>query len=320
MTEDRELTEFFAEASAQEDGPPLPAMGQREEIEALSRRKFLTGAVAGGAAGLVVASGTGVAVWQVAAAEARADKEAAEAERDGIKVQAAAEMERLQGLVDLYENLEKVGLDAILQTGMVAVALPLAAVELGAKALKQGLEWAEEALLSLGESLPTARESLLWLEEQIASLADGISRLETAIGEALDRATDNAIGEALKDLSAWILDHLPFGLGDRIRDVLEGLVNLITSVDDLLQGVNSHLLEPMRVRWFSEEEGEGLSASLVNPLVAHILDPLEAHLGDLAVLADTWQAELMAPTQQALTQRDQIREQIARYKEEHSLG
>jgi hypothetical protein len=235
-------------------------------------------------------------------------------------VQAASELDRLQGLVNLYEGLEKVGLDAILQTGMVAVALPLEAVELGAKALKAGLEWAEDALLSLGESLPTARESLLWLEERISSVAEGISRLETAIGEALDQATDNAIGEALKDLSAWILDHLPFGLGDRIRDVLEGLVNLVTSVDDLLQGVNSHLLEPLRTNWFSDGEEEGLGASLVNPLVERILDPLEAHLDDLAALADTWQAELMAPTQEALVQREQIRKEIARYKEQHSLG
>ncbi|HFD40028.1 MAG TPA: hypothetical protein ENJ31_09340, partial [Anaerolineae bacterium] len=171
MMTEQNLNEFLGQE------PPSAA----KEGEAMSRRRFLTGAVAGGAAGLAVAAGTGVAVWQVADAQAQAELEAA---------QRAAEEEiaRLQGLVDLYEDLEKIGLDAILETGMMAVSIPLAAVEAGAKALKSGLDWAEKALLDLGQALPTARESLLWLEDQVSALATGIENLETAIGQALDKA------------------------------------------------------------------------------------------------------------------------------------
>jgi chorismate mutase len=63
-----------------------------------------------------------------------------------------------------------------------------------------------------------------------------------------------------------------------------------------------------------------LGAALVNPLIEHILDPLEAHLEDLATLADTWQRKLVAPTQEALEERAQVREEIARYKTTHGLG
>ncbi len=303
------LEEFFAEDSPVNDEPDL-----------VSRRKFLTGAVAGGATGLVLAAGTGVAVWKVSDAELLAAKEKAEAELLASQDAAAAELARVQGLVDLYEDLEKIGLDAILETGMAAIGLPLAAVEAGAQVLKDGLDWAEGALVSLGESLPTARESILWLEEQVTALAEGITRLETAVSQALERATDNAVAEALADLVDKILDNLPFGLGERFRGVLQGVVGLVTGVDELVAGINSNLLEPMRETWFSDSEDKGLGATLVDPMVTHVLDPLESHLDDLAVLADTWQNKLMAPTQKALTRRAAVHAQIAKYKAEHGLG
>jgi hypothetical protein len=193
-------------------------------------------------------------------------------------------------------------------------------VEAGARVLKDGLDWATEALVALGESLPTARESILWLEQQVSAVADGITRLEMAVAQALDRVTDNPVAEALADLSNKILDSLPFGLGDRFRGVLEGVIDLVTSVDELVAGINSHLLEPMRENWFSDQEGKGLGSTLVDPLVANVLDPLETHLENLAVLADTWQGELTAPVQEALARRAEVREEIARYRAEHGFG
>lgn len=301
MEEEQTLEEFFA-------GEPVPG----PEQAAVSRRKFLTGAVAGGAAGLAVAAGTGAAVWKVVDAEAQAELQSAQEA-------AAADIARLEGLVGLYENLEKVGLDAILQTGMMAMALPLEAVEAGARILKKGLDWAEQALITLAEALPTAQESLVWLEEQVSSVAGAISQVEASIGQALERATQSAIGQAMQDFGRMVLDRLPFGLGGGIREVLDGLVELVTSVDELVMGINTRLLEPLRQNWFSAEQDEGLAASLVDPLVENVLDPLEAHLGNLSVLADTWQAELMAPTQRALAERKRLRKEITDYKEEHGL-
>ncbi len=184
---------------------------------------------------MAVAAGTGVGVWKVADAEAAAAalaaKAAADAELLASQEAAGSELARLQGLVDLYEQLEKIGLDAILEAGMVALAAPLAAVEIGVKALKSGLEWAEQALLSLAEALPTAQESLSWLEARDVAVASGIEKLEPALGRALDKATDNPLAEALGEFVDKVLDSLPFGLGDKFRDALEGLVALMTGVD-----------------------------------------------------------------------------------------
>jgi hypothetical protein len=175
-------------------------------------------------------------------------------------------------------------------------------------------------LLSLTEALPTAQESLLWLEDQVSALAESIGKVETAVANALNKATDNAVAEALQDFADIILDGLPFGLGDRFRGVLEDLVGLVTSVDDLLEGVNTNLLEPLRVNWFSPEDSEGVGAALVDPLIENILDPLEAHLVNLSVVSKNWQDKLMAPTEEAIAQRAKLRDEIARYKQEHDFS
>jgi hypothetical protein len=51
-------------------------------------------------------------------------------------------------------------------------------------------------------------------------------------------------------------------------------------------------------------------------VVEGVLDPLEAHMEDLILLADTWQDKLLSPTQQALAERAAIRKAIARYKQD----
>jgi len=203
---------------------------------------------------------------------------------------------------------------------MVALAMPLGAVEAGVKVLKSGLEWAEQALLSLAEALPTAQESLSWLEAQVAALSSGIEKLEAALGRALDKATDNPVAEALEEFINKVLDSLPFGLGDKFRDALEGFVALMTGVDELVVGINTRLLEPLHEKWFSGEEGKGLTGTFVAPLVEHVLDPLEAHLANVAELADTWQNKLQAPAQQALAERARIRQEIAHYKQESEFS
>ena len=297
MTEEKTLGDIL----------PEPAQSG-EDREAMDRRQFLKGAAVGGAAGLAVAAGTGVAVWKVSDAEAQATIEAAE-----------AEIARLQGLVDLYEDLEKVGLDAVLQTGMMAVALPLKGIEAGAAALKEGLEAVESALRTVEEALPTAQESILWLEEKVSTVAEGIGKLEMALGKVLDRATENVVADAVKEFAALVADNLPFGLGGKIRDTLDGLVEVVTSVDDIVVDINTKVLEPLREQWFSTEDGKGLASALIDPLVEQVLDPLEAHLGDLSALAGVWQDDLLAPTQMALEEREVLRADIADYKAEHGF-
>jgi len=286
---------------------PLPTEPCPEQQQ-LSRRQFLRGGLAGGAAGLIVAAGTGAAAWQVAEAQGKVALEVAN-----------AEIARLQRLVALYEQLEKVNLDAIMQVAMAALTLPLQAVEAGVKGLGTGLEMVEAAALSFREALPTAQEAVLWVEERISGLAEGISTVEAALGQALDKATSNPLADRLKEFANLLLDNLPFGLGTKIRSVLDSLADLVTGIEDLLRDVNVRLLEPLRAKWFSQEEGQGVGAALITPLVSEVLDPLEAHLAALAEFLDNWQNKFAAPVRTALDDRAAIRAEIVRYKEQPGL-
>jgi hypothetical protein len=133
------------------------------------------------------------------------------------------------------------------------------------------------------------------------------------------KATDNRVATTLGDALKWVLDRLPFNWGEKIRDAFDRLVTLIGYTDDLVRDINSRLVEPVEQKWFSSEEGKGLGATFLDPLVEHVLDPLEAHLGELAALVEAWQAKLVAPAQSALEERSRVREEIAQYRERHSL-
>lgn len=302
MDEERQAAEASPDGFPVEECEGEPAQ-ELEATEPLSRRRFLAGALAGGA---VVAAGTGVVVWKVVDTQA-----------DMAKATADDEIARLQGLVELYEKLERVGLDAIIQTGMAAVGLLFGGLELGAKGLKSGLELVEKGLSSIEKAFPTVRTGIEWVEKGVSALADGIDALQTTLGRAVDKASP--ITEALGDFVTFVLDKLPFGIGDNVQSVLDSLSDLVSGIPELVEGINAHLLEPLRQDWFSTEEGKGLDDALLKPLAERVFDPLEAHLGDLAGLIDAWQQKLVAPSQQALEERAAIREQIAQYKKEHGL-
>jgi len=53
--------------------------------------------------------------------------------------------------------------------------------------------------------------------------------------------------------------------------------------------------------------------------VTGLLDPLEAFLGKLAELMDSWEEKLVGPVQKAISERDAIREKISRYRAEEAL-
>ena len=122
------------------------------------------------------------------------------------------------------------------------------------------------------------------------------------------------ITDAVGSFSDFVLDRLPFGIGDRIRAILDRMGDLITSIPEAMEGINTRLLEPLRQDWFSEEKGKGLKARLIDPIVTRLLDPSEAFLGKLAELVGGWEEKLVKPVENAISERNTIRGEIARYR------
>jgi hypothetical protein len=276
--------------------------------EEMTRRRFLQGALVGGVAGLAVGAGGSLVAWETSTA----------AGRTAAKLEAATEALKLKGLLALYENLEKIGLDAIVSTGVAAVGLLLEGVETGSLAIKTGLDTVEGLLLDFEAAFPTIRAGIEWTEGVVSAFAEKLQALEDAIERVLEKA--QPITEALGSFFNFVLDLLPFGYGDRVRVTLDRIDDIVTSIPEAVEGINAKLLEPLRRDWFSEEEGKGLKASLIDPIVTGLLDPLEAFLGKLAELVSSWEEKLAGPIQKAISERDTIREQIARYKAEEGLA
>jgi len=276
--------------------------------EGMTRRRFLQGALVGGVAGLAVGAGGSLVAWETGTAVGRT----------AADLEATAEALKLKGLLALYENLEKIGLDAIVSTGVAAVGLLLEGVESGSLTIKAGLDTVERLLLDFEEAFPTIRAGIEWTERVVSAFADKLQALEDAIEGVLEKA--QPITEALGSFFNFVLDLLPFGYGDKIRITLDRIDDIVTSIPQAVEGINTKLLEPLRRDWFSEEEGKGLKGGLIDPIVTGLLDPLEAFLGKLAELVGSWEEKLAGPIQKSISERDAIREQIARYKAEEDLA
>jgi hypothetical protein len=190
-------------------------------------------------------------------------------------------------------------------------------VETGSLALRTGLDTAEELLLNFEGAFPAIRDGIEWTEGVVSALADRLQALENAIEAVLEKA--QPITEALGSFFDSVLDLLPFGYGDRIRAILDRLGDLVTSIPETIEGINTRLLQRLRQDWFSEEQGKGLKRGLIEPIVTKLLDPLQAFLGKAAELVGGWEDKLVKPAENAISERDAIRGEIARYKAEAGL-
>jgi hypothetical protein len=275
-----------------------------------SRRQFMAGAALGGGAGLLLAAGSGFAAWQFGqtAGSVSGRLEALASE---------AEIAKLKGLVTLYETLEQVGLDAIAALGIGAVGGLLQGMEGGVRLLEKGAQEVENALKGFTALFPAIREGITWAEGLVSSLSDKLVQLQAAIGSAVDSA--KPLTDALGDFFNFVLGLLPGDVQKSIRDTLARIEAVITSIPEAVEGLNNRLLAPLRQNWFSDESARNLETTLVAPITTGLLDPLEKHLTDLANLLDQWETGLAKPVQAALDQRQTIRQQITRYRQEHGL-
>ena len=280
------------------------------ESRGLSRRQFVVGAMLGGGAGLALTAGGSFAAWQFG--------RAAGAVAGRLELTAAqAEIMKLRGLLTLYETLEQVGLDAIAELGIGAVATLLDGMEGGARLLQRGVEEVEEALKGFTELFPAIREGIAWAEDLVSTLSDRLARLEETVGSVVDRASP--LTDALGDFFDFLLGLLPDGLETAVRDTLARIEAVITSIPEAVEGLNTYLLTPLRENWFGDEAAQKLETNLIEPITTGLLDPLEAHLAAQANLLDKWETNLAQPVRQALAERQAIREQIARYRQENDL-
>lgn len=287
-------------AAADPAAPPSPSPPSAE-AEMVTRRHFLRTTLGVGALGLTAAAGVGYAAWEVGGLRQRTQAELA----------FGVEILKLRGLLALYEQLERVGLDDVAAAALVAADRGLRLVERGARALQSGAERVEAALLDLESPFAAIQEGILWVETRLAALATALQRLEDALAQVLQPARPLAAAAAA--FADRLLGLLPFGVGESIRRGISSMTEVVTSAPELVTAVNERLLQPLRTHWFTTDPETGLFVRLIDQIVVGLLDPIEAHLGLAVETSTEWQQQLALPLRAALDERSALRTEILRF-------
>ncbi len=265
----------------------------------MTRRQMLLTATAGGAAIAVSALG-GAAVGGFA-----------------TRVEYEVELTKLRALVALYEQLEKVGLDAILATGMNVVRGALGTVRTGARLMQDGITAAEKALQALQSMLDNLRRATEGAAQVLADLQQKFRSAETVVGGALGTAL--SLTESIRNFFNSLVDKIPFGIGDNIRRAIDALVSLVRAVPTTIETLTSQLFKPLTDNFFPPSGTPAVKTTVLDPITINLLEPLKKFLSDVETAVNRWENDFTAPVQSALKQRQTIREQIAEYRKQNQI-
>ena len=253
----------------------------------VSRRRFLTATLAGG---FVAATAGAIAVWQYGSGRGQ--------ELTDDLARSKDDLGRVWELVHLHEKLDDMGLENVVTAGLAAVGTALNAVAGAANLVKTGAQAVEDVLKKFEATFPTIRDGLTWLESLVSDLSQRIHLLEDAIGRALDEV--NPITQALGAFFNSVISLIPLGGGEKIKEVLDRIGEIVNLVPQAIADTNVKILTPLRNDWFSDDPGKGLKGSLIEPIVTRLLDPLEALMDKCNKFVLHWEDDVTQPTKIAL--------------------
>jgi hypothetical protein len=265
----------------------------------MTRRQMLVAATAGGAALAAGALGGGA----VGAFATRAEYE--------------LELKKLQTLVALYAQLEKVGIDAIILTGMNIVGGALGTVKAGMRLVRDGIATVQGALKAFQDKLDDLRKATEGATQVLTDLQQRLLAAQALIGGALGSAL--SLTESIRNFFNSLIDKIPFGIGDNVRRAIDALVNLIRAIPSTIDVITAQLLKPLNDFFFAGNSKPAVQTSLFDPIVNNLLKPLDQFLGDVETALNRWEADFAKPVQGALEQRAQIRSQIDEYRKQNNV-
>ncbi len=268
-----------------------------------TRRKFLKGAAAGGALVTLGALG-GVGGFK--------------AGQSITKVEYELEIAKLRTLLKLYQELEKVGIDALLSTALKALKLPLETVKMGIGTLKEAVAKAEEALGNFLSFLLNWRELLREGEETLSGLASRIEEVGVKIARALGKVLPFA--EAVIEFFARLLQKLPFGVGRELGEALESIKTLLQGLPETLEKMVQVIFRGLKEDVYPQGNGRSRAEEQFSePIKVGLLEPLRVFMENVVALVDSIERDLAEPIETALAERARIRQQIEEFRRQHNI-
>jgi hypothetical protein len=249
------------------------------------------------------------------------------ATRPQVPTENAGEDERieiagLRAILELYEMMDRVGLDRLITTALAALGFSIEGLRLGAIAVRGAVEFIAGVIERFEALAPQILAGIEAAEGFMNTIDRHIGELERLIGEVMQEA--EPLTQAVDHFVQELLGYLPFGMGDRIRRTAQEMVALIGLLPAGLGTMRAGLFSPIRA-WFPVEEGMDLRAQLFAPTRTELLEPARILLDDLIQFADRWESEMAGPVEAALAQRAEMRSQIVAYQQgidlsKHQMG
>lgn len=285
--------------------------------------------VAGGAAAL---AGVEATTWakQDAALQAqdlefqltelRKKNDAAQAKNDELQRQLAAaqlQIELYKGLVGLFDTLDKIGIDSVIGAALGAYSGTLAALRAMVDSLKAGIVTAENALDSFESAFASIRAALTAAETAWANVGVLLKNAQQLVAQTTSPILP-FVDQARKFFDD-LLGKIPFGAGESARQTINGIVGLIAGIPTALDALDDGLFRELRSGWFSNDNARNLEATLAQPIVNGVLEPLRQFLDQVDVTLNSWETQVAKPVNNALSQRVIVQQQIAEYRKQNNV-
>ena len=276
----------------------IAAPDEKVEVDGeAGRRGFLKALAAGGV--LVVTTG-GLAAWQLGFGRVKMAEEEAEAFRQ---------------LADLYQEMDRTDLDGQLAANLEVMNRLVSDLHASVASLDSGVSNGRNRLDDFQAQFPPLQAAFQWLERATTTMSQRVLALENSVNEYL--GFTGPLQETAGAFLSGVLDELSAAAPDPLRDGLERIGEIVSSLPDLLEGIYTRIIEPIS-GWFSPQPTAGLNGSLIEPLRVEVLDPVHELVAQSDQLMSMW-AERTEEIERVLEQREEIRARIQRYRQSHEL-
>lgn len=227
------------------------------------------------------------------------------------------EVTLLTGLVALYEELEALDFDTILEDGISAVEGSLDDLLLQIPTVEEGIEAGQEAIAGFEAQIPALETGKHWLDTQFDSIGTHLDELETALKDALKSAGPIMLqlGKWFQDISKW----LPFGIGNRAAVTMDALSTVLTDLVQTKEELPDQVAAPLAGLLDKKDNETAVQRNLINPLRQDLIGPTAAALDQTNSLGGTITAELIEPYGRAAQERKRIGELITSYREAQKI-
>lgn len=223
----------------------------------------------------------------------------------------------LAGLVALYEQLDQVDLDTLVENGLAAVGAVVDELADKVPSLDEGLAAGRQALDELESHIPLLENGRLWLADHLGKLQGYYGVVENVLREAVETAGSFLLmlGEWFQDVLKW----LPFGLGDKAAGVVAALTDLLGETPNTIHGLDTNVAQPLAVWLAGEGEEIPLRQKVVKPLREQAI-LRAAEVKDRAQATQVvYRQQLSEPVGTAVGRERVLRDQITAYRQLHQL-